>query len=272
VTLPTITLNPPRRARLASISGYLAPVVRSEWHKLRTSRSTWWTAGVAGAASVILGALHCRSIASAAHPPSGVDALGASLFGLSIGQFVVAVAGVLIITGEYSSGTIRLTLIATPQRTRLLTAKVLVIGSAAFAYGLIIAITSYGICQAILAPHHLHAALLTGLTIRRLLGAAVIFPAMALIGFGCGTLARHTAAGLVGVGAALLLPGMLLDTLTAAARQHISRFLPLRAADALVQSHPSAAAFRPLAALGVLAAEIAVLLAAGVLLLVRRDA
>ena len=44
-----------------------------------------------------LGALHCRSVASAAHPPSGVDALGVSLFGLSIGQFVVAVAGVLII-------------------------------------------------------------------------------------------------------------------------------------------------------------------------------
>jgi ABC-2 type transport system permease protein len=271
MTVITSTPGPSRRARLASPGGYLAPVVRSEWLKLRTTRSTWWTAGVAGIVSVTLGALHCRSIASATHVPQGVDALGASQFGLTIGQFVAAVAGVLIITGEYSGGTIHPTLIATPQRTRLLSAKVLVTASAAFAYGLILAITSFEIGQAILAPH-LHVALFTALTIRRLLGAAAIFLAMALLGFALGTLARRTAGALVALGAALVLPSLLLSVLKAATRQNISRFLPLRAAEALVQRTPDASTLHPLAALGVLAAEIAVLLTAGAILLARRDA
>jgi hypothetical protein len=114
----TITKPTPPVSRLLASVGQLAPVLHAEWHKLRTTRSAWWTVGLAAFLSVLLGILRCSSIASAAHPVPGVDYFGASLFGLSVAQFAIAAGGVLIITAEYSGGTMPATLIATPQRGR----------------------------------------------------------------------------------------------------------------------------------------------------------
>ncbi len=249
----------------------LAPVARSEWLKLRTTRSTWCTAAAAGLISVTLGSLHCQSIASMAHIPSGADPVAASQFGISVGQFVAALAGVLIITGEYAGATIHTTLLATPQRVRLFAAKVAVTSSAAFGYGLVVAVASYGIGQAILAGR-LPTGVLTAIAIRQLLGAAAIFTAMALIGFAFGTIARHTAGALTAIVALLVLPTLTLGLLSSATRQDINQYLPLRAADALVKHHPDTTALHPLPALVVLTAEITALLTAAAVLLTRRDA
>ncbi len=260
----------PRTARRTPLRP-LAPVARSEWLKLRTTRSTWCAAAAAGIISVTLGALHCHAIASMAQVPSGADPVAASQFGISVGQFVAALAGVLVITGEYAGSTIHTTLLATPQRLRLLAAKVAVTASAAFAYGLTVAVASYSIGQAILAGR-IHTAVITAVAIRQLLGAAAIFTAMALIGFAFGTIARHTAGALTAIAALLVLPTLILGLLTSATRQDINPYLPLRAADALVKHHPDTTALHPLPALAILTTEIAVLLTVAAGLLARRDA
>jgi ABC-2 type transport system permease protein len=271
MTLTITEPTPSWRSRLLASAGQLAPVLHSEWHKLRTTRSAWWTAGLAAFMSVLLGILRCSSIASAAHPVTGVDYFGASLFGLSVAQFAIAAGGVLIITAEYSGGTMPPTLIATPQRVRLLIAKIGVLAAVAWAYGLLISALAVGIGLAILGPRA-HAALFSALAVRRLLGASGLFVAMALIGFGCGTIVRRSAGGLIATAAVLMVPSLAVQVLTGAARQDVIRYLPLRAADALVRGSSSTGALSPLAALGALAAEIAVLLVAGAMVLSRRDA
>jgi hypothetical protein len=79
-------------------------------------------------------------------------------------------------------------------------------------------------------------------------------------------------AACIATAAVLMVPSLAVQVLTGAARQDVIRYLPLRAADALVRGSSSAGALSPLAALRALAAEIAVLLVAGAMLLSRRDA
>ncbi len=269
MTAPDHTMTAPRPRLHAGPQ--LLPVIASEWHKLRTTRSTVRTALLAGAVSVLVGFLHCRTI-TAANAPPGLDPVGASLFGLTVAQLIAAVAGVLCITNEYASGTIYPTLTATPQRGRLLAAKIAVTLSASFAYGLAVTVASFAAGAAVLSGHHIPLTITSVLTVRRLLGAATLFAAMALIGLALGTLARRTAGGLVAIIAVIALPVFLADPFNAATRQQINRMAPLRAADALIQAHPDATALRPWAALAVLTAEICLLLAAASIAFHIRDA
>jgi hypothetical protein len=161
--------------------------------------------------------------------------------------------------------------VATPQRLRLLTAKVVVVAAAAFSFGLVVAGSSFVICQTIVG-RGAHEWISDPVTIRRLMGAAGIFVAMALIGAAAGTITRHTAAGLVGLVAVLVLPRTLAGLLSSKNQQQVGQFLPLRVTDELVAAHRAAHTLQPLAALCVLAAEIAVLLATASWMLSRRDA
>ncbi|HXP53924.1 MAG TPA: hypothetical protein VN847_03170 [Streptosporangiaceae bacterium] len=106
-------------------------VLRSEWTKLRSVRSTFWALTVTAVLGIALGALIS---AAAAHGYSRLSVSGklswdptnTSLSGMVVAQLAIAVLGVLCISSEYSSGMIRTSLIAVPKRGRLLAAKSLV--------------------------------------------------------------------------------------------------------------------------------------------------
>src|SRR5205823_10789595 len=88
-------------------------VARGEWTKLRTVRSTYWTLLVAAAGMVGFGALLC--IAYVRHntsdtAPAGFDPAGYSLNGFFLAQLAIGTLGVVVITGEYQTGSIRATL------------------------------------------------------------------------------------------------------------------------------------------------------------------
>lgn len=241
-----------------------AATVRSEWLKLRTSRATVLTALAAAVVTLALTALHC------ANAPAGqIDAVEASLFGVTVAQFVAGACGALAVTNEYSSATMKISLVATPRRVRLFAGKVLLLAAAALSYGLLVSAAAFGSGRALLGTHA-HTADL-GQVVRRILGAAVVLTAMTLIGAGCGYLARHSAGAIIATLAVLVLPRLFLNALPAADGRHLLRYTPLSAADSLV-SVPGPGILSPLPALAVLIAEIAALLTLAGLAFARRDA
>ena len=99
-------------------------VVLSEWTKFRSLRSTLYTLGLAVVFMVGLGALFS---AITANQPGGLrpgqSAISTSLTGTFFAQLAIGVLGVLLITGEYSTGMIRASLTVVPRRLPMLWAK-----------------------------------------------------------------------------------------------------------------------------------------------------
>jgi len=120
-------------------TAHLIEVLVSEWHKLRTVRSTWWALAavvvfnVAGAAA--LGIVLPKTF-NASQQASHRDPVQLALIGLHLSQLAIGVLGVLLISSEYTSGMIRASLAAVPQRHLLLAAKTAVLAVTAVVAGL----------------------------------------------------------------------------------------------------------------------------------------
>src|SRR6266545_2807817 len=109
----------------------LPRVIHAEWTKLRALRSTWIVLAptallVVGLAAAAGWAQH-RDVSKGGAPPSTAEAVGAALLGIDLLSLVIGVFGVLLMTGEYSSGLIRATLAAVPRRLPVLWAKAVVL-------------------------------------------------------------------------------------------------------------------------------------------------
>ena len=103
-------------------------VLASEWTKIRSVRSTYWTLLITAATTIGLSALVCAVFAAQyAHlspqEKAGFDPASFSLIGGILAQLAIAVLGVMVITSEYASGMIRTTFSAVPQRLTVLAAK-----------------------------------------------------------------------------------------------------------------------------------------------------
>ena len=117
--------------RAAFRASTFADVLRSEWVKLRSVRSTFWALTVTVVLGVGLGAVISAAAAhgyakSSASGKLSWDPTGYSQAGVAIASLAIVVLGVLCISSEYSSGMIRTSLIAVPKRGRVLAAKSLV--------------------------------------------------------------------------------------------------------------------------------------------------
>ena len=120
-------------------------VLRSEWIKLTTLRSTWWSLGIA-----VLLSVGISMMIAAASPEFGPDFPAASAI-LMPTQFTMLVAGILgaiAVTGEYSTGMIRSTLAAEPRRGSVLAAKAVVVSLLMGAA----TVVSYAVALAATAP------------------------------------------------------------------------------------------------------------------------
>ena len=139
----------------------IAGLLRSEWTKLRTVRSTMWTLGLTiliGVAIAALGTAVTRANWTTMTPAkqAGYDPIGESLIGVYLGQFTIGVLGVLVMSAEYGTGTIRAVFCAVPRRPLVLAAKALVFGAIALVIAEITCFASFFLGQAILigpTPH-----------------------------------------------------------------------------------------------------------------------
>lgn len=245
-------------------------VARMEWIKLRTLQSTWWTLAitVAGAAGIAVAVgLNTKNAAG--------DLTNNALAGMVPGLLFAGVLGVLMITGEYTSGTIRTTLAAAPHRGRLIAAKAAVFGAVALAFGEIATFLSFFAGGAALR-HGIAAPSLTQPGVLRavVLGGAG-FCLVGLLGVGLGAIIRHSAAAL-----GVLVGGVYILAQALGFAGHLAVYMPIViVGNSLTTTKPENCTGGPCghflsawAGLGVLALYAAAALAVGGWLLARRDA
>lgn len=177
-------------------------VLRSEWIKMWSLRSTYWTVLATLAAMVLIALM--LGVASRVEGdgvgPDGTMAIG---MGYSFAQVVVAVLGVLTITGEYSTGMIRSTLAAVPTRLPALAAKAVLVAGVGFLLGVVGVAVSYVVSYPLLGADA--AASLSDPEVQRIFwGSGLYLSGVGLLGLAVGTIIRHTA------GAVTLILGVLL--------------------------------------------------------------
>lgn len=251
------TAPAPARARTSALRNVMA----SEWIKLASVRSYRWTLAAFAVFTVALGV-----VASSTGAP--LDPTNQSLAGLAFGELALGVLGVLTITGEYSSGTIRSTLAAVPHRGRVLAAKALVYGTVALVVSEAVTLVTFLAGQAAMGNNP-HANLGQPGVASAVILSGSFLPLIGLFGLGLGAIVRNTAAG-IGLFVALVL---VLPVALAPFGDSIGRFAPeliLKSSVAAVV--PQTGFLSAWAGLGAMALYATLALIAGFVVLVRRDA
>jgi ABC-2 type transport system permease protein len=189
-------------------------VVRSEWTKFWSVRSTMWTFVSLVVVTIGISALLCLAVAANwddidAADRAQIDPVSQSLSGIFLGQMAIIVLGTLMISSEYATGGIRTTLTAVPQRLRLLFAKVLVLAVMAFVAGVVTMFPSFWLGQRVLATADagIEVSLGDPNVLRAVFGGALYVAACGLLGLALGALLRHTAGAItVAIGIVFILP------------------------------------------------------------------
>lgn len=255
----------------------LPRVVHSEWVKFRSLRSTWLTLLTAAVLTVGLGALFCWATVS--HwdrlPPeerAHFTPVEHSLRGYFLAQLAIGVLGVLIVSGEYSTGMIRASLTAVPKRLPVLWAKAAVFGAVTWAVATASVLVAFFLGQSVLASKHLGTTLSAPGVTRAVLGAGLYLTVVGLLAVGLGTLIRNTAGGIATVFGLLLVVPALAEALPSSWQQTISPYLPSNAGQAVATLHQAPHDLAPWTGFAVLCGYAAAALVGAAIALRRRDA
>lgn len=183
-------------------------VLRSEWSKLSTLRSTYLMLALGFVLSVATTALVATALGATNDEWSAdLSPITVSMIGMIWALIVYAVFGVMVVSREYASGTIRLTLIATPSRSRVFFAKLLIVTAITLAAGLVTTTAMFFTGQAVLDAYGMpSASLANGDAQRMVFGLGAVMPFFPVLGLAFGMLLRSTAGGITTVLGVLWLP------------------------------------------------------------------
>lgn len=253
-----------------------ARVARSEWVKLRSVRSTMWSLLVSVLLVIGIGILACVVFESrwthlSVHERLDFHPLRASLVGVNFAQLAIGVLGVLVITAEYSTGSIRSTFSAVPKRLPALWAKVLVFGAVAFVVSLPAVFIVFFAGQAILSGQHINISISHPGVIRALLGAPLYLTVMGLFGLGLGAIVRSTAGGIASLAGIVFVLPPIVGLFPSSVSNSVDPYLPSNAGGAVWTINPDTNTLAPWAGFGVFCAYAAVAIAIAAVLMVRRD-
>jgi ABC-2 type transport system permease protein len=254
--------------------------LHAEWTKLRTMPGTGWLLLAIIALTVAVSAAAASAVNCAA-AACQVDTAKVSFTGIDLGQAVVTVLAVLIISGEYTTGMIRTTLTAMPRRSTVLAAKATILTGVVLATGTITVLGCLLAGRLILPGHGFTAAhgypplsLADGPVLRATAGSVLYLALVALLSLGAATAVRDSA---VAIGAVLgllyLFPifGQLITN--SHLQQWAGRLGPMTAGlEIQATTNLRNLPISPWAGLGVLAAWAAAAVLAGALLFQARDA
>jgi hypothetical protein len=255
-------------------------VIASEWTKLRTVRSTTWSLVATVLLTIALGILATAIEANRWSQLGLVDRLTfdpvrLSLTGLLFGQLAIGILGVLVVSAEYGTGTIRSTLAAVPNRPLVLAAKTLVFGLVALVVGEVLCFAAFFIGQAILHGTTPTASLGQPGVLRAVAGGGLYLTALGLLALGLAAITRHTAGAISAfVGVLLILP-LIVQALPTSVINAVAKFLPATIGVTMIGTRPSLDGghpFSPWVGMAVLAGYAVVALVVGGWLMVRRDA
>ncbi|HEX4091743.1 MAG TPA: ABC transporter permease subunit [Trebonia sp.] len=215
-----------------------ARVLASEFTKFRSVRSTVWTLLVAVVLMIGLSALFSAVTASEYHTFSPADRasfnpVSTSLGGVMFAVVAFGVLGVLMISGEYSTGMIRSSLTAVPRRLPVLWGKLAVFAGVIFSVSLVASVISFFLGQALLDAHHLGVSIGAPGALRSIIGAALYLTVAGMIGVAFGALLRNTAAGIATFAGIFFVIPPLTGLLPAAISDHLTQYLPSYAGEAV---------------------------------------
>jgi ABC-type transport system involved in multi-copper enzyme maturation permease subunit len=248
-------------------------VLRSEWTKLRSLRSSVICAGVAVLSLFGLAIFMGIRWAHQSGPiDPGFDATAFSLSGIYLAQVIVGTLGVLVISSEYTTGMVRATFSAVPQRPAVLATKAIVLAVATLVLSEIACFASFAICQALLVPKHVGVSLGDPQVLRAVVGGGLYLTAVALLGFGLGATVRHTAGALSAFFGLLFAPSALVALLPTSWRETLMPYMPADAGSQIFTVLPTHGALGPWEGLGVFCLYALAAMIAGLVLVNVRDA
>ncbi len=253
--------------------------IHAEWTKLRTAGGVGW---LLLAAAVLTAGVSTIAVAAIRYSPLGSyqDTTKVALTGIDLGQAVIAILAVLIISSEYSSGMIRVTLAAIPRRPLVLAAKAAWVTALTLAAGTVAVLACLLVARLILPGHgftpgHGYPLLSLdhGATLRAAAGSVLYLALIALLSLGLATAVRDSAVAIGVVLAVLYLFPIIAQVLGARWQKDLMQIGPMTAGLSIqattgLKSLP----IGPWGGLGVLAAWAAGALVLGGLVLWLRDA
>jgi ABC-2 type transport system permease protein len=250
-------------------------VLRSEWTKLRSLQSTLWS--MLATLLLIVGVGAGYSMIRVTRPPrpgaaGGFDPTAVSLTGVSLAQFAIGVLGVLMITGEYTTGQIRSTLAAVPWRLPVLWGKAVAIAVIGIGLCAPAVVAAFLVGQSILAGARLDTSFAAAGTVRAVAGSALYLTVVGLLGLGLGVLLRSTAAAISALFGLLFVPQLLLGLLPETWSDASYRYLPTPAGLAITEVRHDPISLAPWAGFGLFCGYAALVLALGAWRLWRQDA
>lgn len=253
-------------------------VLQSEWTKIRTVSSTIWTLAVAFLVTAAMGfglsALLNSTFDDISEAERATfDPTFVSFSGTILGQLAMVVFGVLVVGSEYSTGMIRTSLAAVPQRATFLFSKILVAGSLALVVGLITSFVSFFLGQAALGDH--------GTTLgepdvlRAVIGSGLYMGLIAVFSMGVATMLRSS---LLSLG--ILMPFFFLVSQILASvpkAKEVAKYFPDQAGSKIMQVVPGAmnsdeGPYGPWEGMGIMVLWVIAALLGGYLVLRKRDA
>ena len=275
---------PDRPAMRSSPPGRFRPLAwdlaRSEWVKLSTVRSTYWTLLLTAIAMAGFGTLltvayarHYSTTSAAAQ--HAFDPAAYSLSGFFLAQLAIGVLGVVIITSEYTTGSIRSTFAAAPQRVPVLAAKAAVFTAAAAATGIVSSFAAFFLGQATLAGKGIGTHLGGPGVLRSVLGTGLYLAVLGLLALGLGALIRRTAGAIAAVVGLIVILPVLVQGLPASWQTVITRYLPSVAGQAIIgrtKFAPSGPLLSPWTGFALFCAYALAILTAAAITVNRRDA
>ncbi|MCX5560804.1 ABC transporter permease [Streptomyces sp. NBC_00038] len=251
-------------------------VIKSEWTKIRSVASTIWTLSLAAVVTIALGILISLLSKNEFDNMSAKDQLSfdptfISFAGMSLGQLAMIVFGVLVVSNEYSTGMIRTSLSAVPQRGTFLFSKIAVATVLAFVVGIITSFVAFFLGQAMLGSHK--ASIGDSGVLRAVIGGGLYMTLIAVFSMGVATMLRSPMLSL-----GILMPFFfLISNILGAvsATKKVGRYLPDQAGSKIMQvvtPIDDDTPYGPWGGLAIMVAWVAVAVVGGYVLLKRRDA
>ena len=252
-------------------------VAVSEWTKLRSLRSTLWSLFAAILLTILLPVLFAAITSShwgsmSAHERADRHPLDIALAGVNLSQLAIAVLGVLVITGEYSTGMIRASFAAVPKRLPVLWAKTAVFGLVTLLLMVGPVLIAFFASQAILSRHHiLQVSFSHPGVARSVIGGAVYLMLVGIFALGIGAIVRNTAGAIATFAGIFFVIPPLMNILPSSWNDAISKYLPSEAGRQLFSLTHDANSLSPGAGGLLFVGYCALTLAIAAVLLVRRD-
>ncbi|MEV7980753.1 ABC transporter permease [Streptomyces sp. NPDC086519] len=251
-------------------------VVRSEWTKIRSVASTVWTLSLAVVVTVAVGTLlsglaNSQFSKMPARERLSFDPTNISFAGMTLGQLAMIVFGVLVVSNEYSTGMIRVSLAAVPGRATFLFSKIAVAAALVLGVGMVTSFAAFFLGQAMLGSHRAH--LGDPGVLRAVLGGGLYMTLIAMFSMGVAVMLRSPMLSLGILMPFFFLVSNILGNVDATKK--IGRFLPDQAGSHIMQVVPRVGddvPYGPWGGLGIMGLWVIAALAGGYVLLKRRDA